>query len=96
MDSGLNSGAKGARRYREVFEAQVEPFINKERNLDLQAMNYRFIDDLLCGYLSEKIPAPMVSHSLVSILKMPNLNIVELMSDLRDIRHDIAKMALKR
>jgi len=87
-----DSSYRGAKRYKEVFDEQVEPWILKDENLNLQAITHRFIDDLLCEYVCDRVPAPVVSNALVSLLQIPNLQIMELMSDLRDIRHDIEDM----
>ncbi|MEE9214872.1 MAG: hypothetical protein V3U54_08780 [Thermodesulfobacteriota bacterium] len=91
-----NNSLKRIKRYQQVFDELVGPWIEKERNVHLQAINHRFIDDLLCAYLGNMINAPTVGKVLGEILNMPNLHILELMSDLRDIRHDTEDMTTIR
>lgn len=80
-----DSGLRGARRYREVFDVQIEPWLWKEKNEETRTLFRRFIDDLLMGYVANKIEAPTVSKALIFTMNMSNLSVMELMSDLMDI-----------
>ena len=75
-------------RYNKLFTKHIQPYLDKEGNVNLQIINHKFVDEICFDYLRGIVEASVASNVLIHILKMENLEVVELMSDLREIRND--------
>ena len=72
-----------------IMRDQVIPYINTGViELHTRDLIKQFMKDIIQQYVGENIDPPRMSSILVGVLGMPNLQVVHLMSDIRDLRHD--------